>query len=404
MPHPSGQEIQTALLAWFADHKRILPWRKDPSLYGTWVSEIMLQQTTVAAVIPYCTGFMALFPDVRALASADEAEVLAAWSGLGYYRRARNLHKAARMIVEDLGGQLPSNRRQWLALPGVGAYTSGAIASIGLGEVASAVDANARRVITRWFCDNPGQAAQLNPTLLEKMAQEMIARQCPGQWNEAVMELGAVLCRAGSAHCQQCPVLDHCRAGLAGVAEKIPQGKKVKPPTVIAVAVIAVYQAGGILLFPPGAPATVILPGHWEVARKDTSGLHQGLWSLPSTPWYLDTPLINDALDEPGFVLGWLQDQLAGADVAFGAEVITRGPLFFHGITTYRLKVRVWEVHLKKRNLPNTAAILRESPVDHSEDGCAGIYWAGQLTSLSHKLPVSKIVTKALEPHRPRDV
>ena len=149
------------LLAWYDAEARRLPWRERPSLYGTWISEIMLQQTTVATVIPYWERFMARLPDVGALAAADESEVLTLWSGLGYYRRARSLHQAARQIAADHAGRLPTDAVGWRALPGVGDYTAGAVASIGAGERVPAVDANARRVLTRWLCDSEAAAAEL---------------------------------------------------------------------------------------------------------------------------------------------------------------------------------------------------------------------------------------------------
>jgi len=364
----------------------------------------MLQQTTVAAVIPFWNRFMVLFPDVQALAMAHEAEILAAWSGLGYYRRARNLHKAARIVMEDLDGVLPSSRQQWLALPGVGAYASGAIASIGLGEVVPAVDANVRRVLSRWFFDDPREAAQPTPRQWEMMAREVLDPRCPGQWNEAVMELGAVLCRADKANCLQCPVMDHCLAGLAGVASEIPQAKKAAPATAIAMALIAVHKNDQVLLLPPGFPGRVLLPGQWELGRQDTTGLHQGLWSLPSTPWYLDSPGINKALDEPGFVRDWIQDQLACPDCVIGEDVIVPGAVFFHSITRYRLKVRVWDIYLGNCNLPKDQRFLWESTATPSRDGWKGMSESGQFVQLSPKLPISKLISKAFQPQRPRNV
>ena len=141
--------LQRDLLRWYDNMRRPLPWREQPDLFGTWISEIMLQQTTVKAVIPYWHRFLARFPDVAALATASEEEILREWSGLGYYRRARLLHRAARLVMKERDGQLPRSRDEWLQLPGVGAYTAGAIASIALGEKVPAVDANVRRSVAR---------------------------------------------------------------------------------------------------------------------------------------------------------------------------------------------------------------------------------------------------------------
>ncbi len=144
------RRLRRSVLAWYDARRRDLPWRRDPTLYGIWISEMMLQQTTVAAVVPYWQRFVARFPDVAVLAAATEPEVLEHWSGLGYYRRAQHLHAAARAVVANHGGRLPLSVEGWRALPGVGPYAAGAIASIGLGLPVPAVDANVRRVITRW--------------------------------------------------------------------------------------------------------------------------------------------------------------------------------------------------------------------------------------------------------------
>ena len=157
--HPTADqrldERQRRLLVWYDAVARDLPWRRETTLYGTWIAEIMLQQTTVRAVAPRWSTFLERFPDVSTLAAAAESEVLAAWSGLGYYRRARLLHRAARELRDRHGGRLPTSHDQWRALPGVGEYTAGAIGSIGLGLPVAAIDANVRRVLTRWHCAVP---------------------------------------------------------------------------------------------------------------------------------------------------------------------------------------------------------------------------------------------------------
>ncbi len=210
-----------ALLAWYDAHARDLPWRRRPSLYGTWVSEIMLQQTTVTTVTPRWPDFLARFPDVQALAAAPEAEVLAMWSGLGYYRRARNLHAAARAIVAA-GGGLPRTLAGWRALPGIGDYAAGAIASIGLGLAHAAVDANVRRVLTRWACRSGPEAATLGPRDLQRLAQQHLDVQRPGDWNQALMDLGAEVCRSDQPRCPGCPVASWCAAALAAATDEVP--------------------------------------------------------------------------------------------------------------------------------------------------------------------------------------
>lgn len=373
------KNLQGNLLIWFQAHGRFLPWRRQRSLYGTWVSEIMLQQTTVAAVIPYWENFMALFPDVQALAQASESEVLSSWSGLGYYRRARNLHLAARLVMDELGGSLPSNRKNWQALPGVGAYASGAIASIGLGERVPAVDANAKRVLSRWFYSDPVLAGNLRPKELEELASSMIADEHPGQWNEAVMELGATLCRAGTAQCAQCPVLDQCQAGLAGVALEIPPPKTPKTMVPIAMATLVVRQGDHLLLLPPGSPVAVPLAGEWELGRPDTSGLHPGFWTLPFSPWYLNTPQIGSALEDAEYVHHWLRHKLHWPLAEIRSSTL-RMASFGHSITHYRLSIRTWEVRIPE--VVNLEKIKEQNDLS--------------FVIQSTDTPVSKLVTKSL--------
>ena len=375
-----GTTLQKTLLAWFDAHGRSLPWRHSRSLYGTWVSEIMLQQTSVAVVIPFWEKFMLKFPDVQALAAASESEVLATWSGLGYYRRARNLHRAARMVAGDLGGQLPNSRQQWQELPGVGVYASGAIASIGLGEVVPAMDGNARRVLSRWHLDDPVAAGNLRPAELEKMGAAMVSVQRPGDWNEAVMELGATLCQAGAVRCAECPVLDQCRAGLAGIALEIPPSRKMAPAIPIAMAILVVRCGEKFLLLPPDQPELVRLTDPSEVGRENTSGLHQGLWTLPASPWYLKAPSVLGALEKPDFVGNWLENflELSPADVQ---KCSFRTASFSHSITKYRLNIRVWDVQLPKN--------LKLPKWDKPQPG--------YFVSSRQDCPVSKLVSKSLE-------
>ncbi len=380
MIHHESKILQANLLAWFDANGRCLPWRVKHSLYGVWISEIMLQQTTVAVVIPFWEKFMLKFPNVQALATAPESEILSCWSGLGYYRRARNLHRAARQVMNHLGGQLPSSCKQWQGLPGIGAYTSGAIASIGLGEAVPAVDANARRVLSRWFFDDPVAAGNLQPAALEKIGAAVVSLQRPGHWNEAVMELGAVLCRATTLDCGKCPVLDQCKAGLKGNALEIPPSKKKEPAIAVVLAILVVRQGGKILILPPGKPENVSLPGHWELGRDDISGLHQGLWTLPSSPWYLAGESVGRALQKPGFVGHWLKKRFGFSSHQVKTSTLSVAA-FNHSITKFRLKVTVWDIQFHEdRN-----QIDLDTP------------FLGRFVNLSPDLPVSKLVTKCLK-------
>jgi A/G-specific adenine glycosylase len=199
-------ELRDALLDWYAQHKRELPWRKDTDPYRVWVSEIMLQQTRVAAVLEHYRVFLEAFPTIEALATAPEERVLALWSGLGYYRRARMLHRAAQVVVSELGGVIPSGAESLRKLPGVGRYTASAIASIAFGESVAVVDGNVERVLSRM----DGVPRANAPAWTR--AQELLDRRHPGDWNQAMMELGAMVCTPQSPQCLVCPVQRWCRA------------------------------------------------------------------------------------------------------------------------------------------------------------------------------------------------
>jgi A/G-specific adenine glycosylase len=214
-----SRQFRRRLLAWFDTNARDLPWRRTDDPYAIWVSEIMLQQTRVAAVIEHYGRFMERFPTIQALAVAEEDAVLACWSGLGYYRRARLMHKAARLVVGELGGKLPSTSVELRTLPGIGEYTCAAIASIGFGEAIACVDGNVERVLTRvrgWSEFDTSRAAEIRAA-----ARDLLDVARPGDFNQAMMELGATVCLPRGPLCLQCPVQDQCvTRGEHPVAER----------------------------------------------------------------------------------------------------------------------------------------------------------------------------------------
>jgi len=212
--------IRSKLARWYDRNKRPLPWRNGADPYAIWISEIMLQQTRVAAVIPYYERFLARFPNVAALAGAAEAEVLTLWSGLGYYSRARNLQKAARQIVD--AGSFPRTHEEIRELAGVGDYTAAAVASIAFGLPFAVVDGNVRRVAAR-ITNGKGDPAQVADALLD--------RKNPSRSNQALMELGAVVCLPRDPHCDACPIETCCEAHQHGTQNEVP-GKRAKPATV----------------------------------------------------------------------------------------------------------------------------------------------------------------------------
>ena len=234
---------------WYESAKRDLPWRRTGDPYAVWISEIMLQQTRVEAVIAYYNRFLQLFPDVHALAAAPEDAVLKAWEGLGYYSRARNLHKAAKAVSQSMGGVFPASYTELSKLPGIGDYTAGAIASIAFGEPVPAIDGNVKRVASRLM----GIRENVNqPAVIRDIRNKLINAIPVGkasQFNQALMELGAMVCIPRSPRCEGCPIAYFCDANLAGDAESLPVIDRKKPPVEIAVAVCLMTYQNAVLVF-----------------------------------------------------------------------------------------------------------------------------------------------------------
>jgi A/G-specific adenine glycosylase len=251
----NGHELagfRKQLLAWFRQFQRDLPWRRTTDPYRIWLSEIMLQQTRVTAVIPYYERFLRRFPDVQALAAAAGEEVLRLWSGLGYYSRARNLQKAAQQIMAKHGGQFPARLEDALALPGIGNYTAAAILSIAYGKKLAVLDGNVARVLARLGAIHGDIREPQRWQRLQKTADGLLDVKSPGDWNQAMMELGATLCTPKSPQCLLCPVAQFCEGRKQGIAEFLPE-KRRKRATVQIILAAAVFSngKGQTLLLPP---------------------------------------------------------------------------------------------------------------------------------------------------------
>jgi len=259
-----AKAFRARLLAWYDGHARDLPWRKSRDPYRVWLSEIMLQQTRVAAVIEHYHEFLRRFPSVRKLAAARESSVLAAWSGLGYYRRARMLHEAAKMITRKLDGNFPQSAERWRALPGIGRYSAAAIASIAFGEPVAVVDGNVERVLQR-VTGKPLAGAQL-----WQAAEELLDRSRPGDSNQAMMELGATVCTPRTPTCLMCPVVEVCatRGELAGVAHPSHQKKRE-------IHYALVCRNSRILLVQRPRQAS-LMAAMWELPRIEPPADHAG--------------------------------------------------------------------------------------------------------------------------------
>jgi A/G-specific adenine glycosylase len=256
----SGRELasfRTSLLAWFRQFQRVLPWRKSKDPYRVWLSEIMLQQTRVAAVIPYYERFLERFPDVHSLAEAPEEEVLRLWSGLGYYSRAKNLQKAARQIVGEFGGEFPKEREQILTLSGIGEYTASAIASIAFEEKCAVLDGNVARVLARLGAVRGDLRGTAKWRDMQATADRLLDPSAPGDWNQAMMEFGATLCTPSSPQCLLCPVSKNCEALRLGLVDVLPEAAKKRDLVdVHMVSLVLVNNRGETILLPPPAKET----------------------------------------------------------------------------------------------------------------------------------------------------
>ena len=248
----SLKRFRRRLLAWYSVNKRLLPWRANRDPYRVWVSEIMLQQTRVAAVLDHYKAFLQQFPDVRSLANVDESEVLAAWSGLGYYRRARMMHRAAKGLANERHSEFPRSAAELRQLPGIGRYTANAIASISFDEPVAVVDGNVERVLNRIV------GKQLSPAEVWDFAQRVLDAEHPGDFNQAMMELGATVCVPGVPVCGKCPVKRAC--DWSGDAAARIKAKRVRKSATLLVAT----RRGSILLRQRSASER-LMPGMWEL-------------------------------------------------------------------------------------------------------------------------------------------
>ena len=255
--------LRRALVAWYQRHRRDLPWRRRADAYAVWVSEVMLQQTTVRSALGHYQRFLERFPSVEALARASEEDVLAAWSGLGYYHRARNLHRGARLLQERHGGVFPRTLEAALAVPGVGLYSASAVLSIAHGVALPVVDGNVRRVLSRLLALRGPEYRRDGPYY--NRAEELLDRERPGDWNQSLMELGATVCLPRRPACPACPVRTHCRARAQGIVDELPVGRARRAPVLVTVAAALVLREGRVLLV--RRPQGRLLGGMWEVPQ-----------------------------------------------------------------------------------------------------------------------------------------
>lgn len=257
--------IQNELLDWYRENCRDLPWRKDKDPYKIWVSEIMLQQTRVDTVIPYFERFIDQFPTIESLAEASDERVVKAWEGLGYYSRVRNLHSAVKEVVATYDAKVPSDPATISKLKGVGPYTTGAILSIAYDKKVPAVDGNVMRVFSRLFALTDDIAKPATRKKMEQIAQHVIPESAPGDFNQALMELGATICTPQSPRCLFCPVQSVCDAFAQGIEQELPIKTKATPPKQVEVVFAWIEREDHIL-----------------VEKRPEQGLLAGMWALPT--------------------------------------------------------------------------------------------------------------------------
>jgi A/G-specific adenine glycosylase len=329
MPRNRDREIPRRLLAWYKENKRDLPWRKTRDPYRIWVSEIMLQQTRVETVIPYYERFLKRFPGVTALARAPLDRVLKAWENLGYYSRARHLHDAARIIVTRFGGKIPDTKEQLLQLPGIGAYTAGAVLSIAFEKPCAAVDGNVIRVIARLFgVEEPIEGKGVKDQI-GAIAQRLVPADEPGHFVQALMDLGAGVCMPRGAECPICPLAVLCIARRKGIQEALPVKKKAAMvPQRAAVAAIIRNDAGKVLM-----------------VKRPQRGLLGGLWSFPGSA------LIEG--DAPAARLRKAMREL-GLKIAPGKELFRVD----HGYSHFSITVSVFDGRLREAIPPPGGSVI----------------------------------------------
>lgn len=309
---PDLKSLKKKLLAWYEENARDLPWRRTRDPYKIWISEVMLQQTTVATVIPYYERWIRLFPGLEDVARAPLKKVLKSWQGLGYYARARHIHEAARIIEQGHAGRLPNDPQALRCLPGFGPYTTGAVASIAFGLPVPIIDANIRRVVTRWKADGV-RCISLNDAEINSFLEALLPQEDTGIFNQALMEIGALVCRARRPLCVQCPVTAFCSAYKLGVQNTVPAVKKKQTEKIEAAAILVEHR------------------GKYLMRKRPAAGLWAGLWEFPATRIKKGEKARDVFKKELGVLI---------------ADAVYLGTLR-HSYTRFRVDLGIWRVRLK---------------------------------------------------------
>jgi len=308
-----------SLVRWYRRNRRDLPWRRETTPYRVWISEIMLQQTQVATVVPYFERFVARFPDARSLAAADVADVLKAWEGLGYYSRARNLHRAAHVVARDCGGELPCSVEQLAGLPGFGPYTTAAVASIAFGLPFPVVDGNVLRVFSRfWAIAGDVRSTRIRECIRTRLADAIASQRSPSDFNQALMELGARVCRPRDPDCGGCPLAQECEALQRGLTRDLPERQQRRRIPHLRVAVGVVWNNGRFL-----------------IARRGLDQMLGGLWEFPGGKRERGETLAETAVRE------------VREEVGLDVRVVRRVCTVRHGYSHFTVTLTVFECELR---------------------------------------------------------
>lgn len=356
------RSFRAGLLSWYRRHRRELPWRGVEDPYAVWVSEVMLQQTQVATVIDYYRRWLERFPSVEDLAQAEVDDVLEMWAGLGYYRRARFLYESAQMIVDELGGELPKTARDLQKLKGVGPYTAGAVASIAFGERTPVVDGNVERVLSRLCAISGDPKSTPNQKLYWRLAGELVDPEAPGDFNQAMMELGATVCTPQNPTCMLCPLREYCEGFASGEPSAYPDTARRARQRAMTVHTAVIVRRG-------------VDESAFLMVKRPSDGLLAGLWEFPTVEAD-DAGAADDPLD------AYLSDDL-GARAACDAEPVELGE-FVHHFSHIRMTI-----HAQVREVGADDA---ERGLEHSLD--RPVEWVGRagLDELAMSAAMQKVL------------
>ena len=312
--------IPQKLLTWYDQNARVLPWRSFPSPYRVWISEIMLQQTRVDTVLPYFERFIARFPDIQSLAEAEQAEVFRLWEGLGYYSRARNLHKAAKVLLIEHNGEFPSTFKELESLPGVGRYTAAAIASIAFNQPVAAVDGNIKRIYARLLNYHGIYGSPVFGKTIAEFAQEILPPDRPGDFTQALMDLGSAICTPRQPNCPECPLHSDCLAAQIGTQDELPVKAKKAPIPHYDVCVAVIEENGKILL-----------------KKRPEKGLLAGLWEYPGGKVESSDESLEAALKRE-------IEEKTGLTIRLEGKMGT----YKHAYTHFKINVHAWQATIIK--------------------------------------------------------